>query len=215
MQETERRSPRIANSYFFVSHWRVKGRVEEVFSVLKQAERLPLWWPSVYLGVEENERGERDGIGRTLTLTTKGWLPYTLIWKLRVTGVTAPERLSISASGDLEGKGTWMLAQDGEYVNISYEWEVVANKPLLKLLSPLLKPVFALNHRWAMAQGETSLKLELQRIKARSYEEALQVPPPPGPEPEARAWAVLGSGLLLSLGLLWLGLRTAQPGQEI
>lgn len=214
MQETERKSPRIANSYFFVSHWRVKGRIEEVFGVLKQAERLPLWWPSVYLGVEENERGERDGTGRTLTLSTKGWLPYTLSWQLRVTGVTAPERLSISASGDLEGKGTWMLAQDGEFVNISYEWEVVANKPLLKLFSPLLKPVFALNHRWAMARGETSLKLELQRMHAKSYEAALQVPPPPGPEPEARAWAVLGGGVVLGVGLLWLGLRAAQTGSE-
>ncbi len=210
MQETERRTPRIADSYFFVSHWRVKGLLEEVFTLLKQPERLPLWWPSVYLAVEELQRGERNGIGRQLALKTKGWLPYTLNWVLEVTEVLPNEQLSLRASGDLEGRGTWMLAQDGDYVNISYEWEVMVHKPLLKQFAPLFKPVFALNHRWAMAQGQTSLALELQRLKAKSYEDALKVPAPPGPEPEARAWAILGGGAILALLICWMGLRAAR-----
>ena len=35
-----------------------------------------------------------------------------------------------------------------------------ADKALLRYLSFLLKPVFAMNHRWAMAQGEKSLRVE-------------------------------------------------------
>jgi hypothetical protein len=45
----------------------------------------------------------------------------------------------------------------------------------------LLKPVFAFNHRWAMARGEEGLKLELLRRRAPTAEARATVPPPPGP----------------------------------
>jgi hypothetical protein len=53
-------------------------------------------------------------------------------------------------------------------VDISYDWRIRADKPLLRTLSFLLKPVFSANHRWAMAQGEASLKRELVRRHAGS-----------------------------------------------
>lgn len=34
-------------------------------------------------------------------------------------------------------------------VDITYEWHIRAEKPFLKLFSPILKPIFAANHRWA------------------------------------------------------------------
>jgi hypothetical protein len=75
----------------------------------------------------------------------------------------------------------WTFEQDGPFVNIIYDWKISANKPLLNALSFLLKPVFSANHRWAMARGEESLRLEIARRKARSAEEAALIPPPPGP----------------------------------
>ncbi len=60
-------------------------------------------------------------------------------------------------------------------------WQVRADKPLLRRLSWLLRPVFAANHNWAMARGEESLKLELARRRATSEAECARVPPPPGP----------------------------------
>ena len=53
-------------------------------------------------------------------------------------------------------------------VDITYDWRLRAEKPLLRNLSFLLKPLFEANHRWAMAQGEESLKLELARRRAAS-----------------------------------------------
>ena len=45
-----------------------------------------------------------------------------------------------------------------------------------------MKPIFAANHRWAMARGETSLKLELARRHAAADPTILPaIPPPPGP----------------------------------
>jgi hypothetical protein len=42
-------------------------------------------------------------------------------------------------------------------------------------------PTFGANHRWAMARGEESLRLELMRRRAKTAAERLAVPAPPGP----------------------------------
>lgn len=77
--------------------------------------------------------------------------------------------------------------QDGAFVDISYDWRISAEKPLLRRLSFLLKPIFAANHRWAMARGEESLVLELRRRHAQTEAERAAVPPPPGPTFAPRA----------------------------
>ena len=167
------------NYYHFITRWRVEGSVNEVADVLKKAEALPRWWPSVYLDVQVLEPGDQDGVGKLVSLFTKGWLPYTLRWQFRVTESHYPFGFSLEAWGDFDGRGIWSFEQDGERVNVVYDWKVRADKPLLRALSFLLKPAFAANHEWAMARGEESLKLELMRHRARSAEEAAHVPPPP------------------------------------
>lgn len=59
-------------------------------------------------------------------------------------------------------------------MNIVYDWRIRAAKPLLRYLSFLLKPVFSVNHRWAMARGEESLKAELARRKGAGQHPAGQ-----------------------------------------
>jgi hypothetical protein len=66
-------------------------------------------------------------------------------------------------------------------VDITYDWRIQAEKPLLRNLSFLLRPAFEANHRWAMAQGEESLRLELARRRASSNDVRRMIPPPPGP----------------------------------
>jgi hypothetical protein len=51
-------------------------------------------------------------------------------------------------------------------VDVSYDWRIRADKPLLRWLSFLLKPVFRWNHHWAMARGEESLRAELVRRRS-------------------------------------------------
>ncbi|HEX8161698.1 MAG TPA: SRPBCC family protein [Pyrinomonadaceae bacterium] len=167
--------------YHFVSRWRVPGTVEEVADVLGDAEGLARWWPSVYLKVETLEPGGERGAGKLVRLHTKGWLPYTLRWEFRTVAADYPRGYEVEAVGDLEGRGRWTFTQDGEFVNATYDWRVRARKPLLRALSFLLKPAFAANHRWAMARGEESLRLELLRRRARTPEELARIPAPPPP----------------------------------
>lgn len=169
-----------SNEYHFITHWRVEATVEEVSDILNDATDLARWWPSVYLEVEELEAGDEKGVGRVIGLYTKGWLPYTLRWKFRITESRHPHGFTLRAVGDFEGVGIWTFEPDGKFVNITYDWVIRADKPLLKALSFLFKPIFSANHRWAMARGLDSLKLELARRHA-TPEDAANIPPPPGP----------------------------------
>jgi hypothetical protein len=166
-----------APSYRFCTVWRVPGTVAEVRAVLSDSDALPRWWPSVYLDVVPRAGGGPDGVGRTVEVFTKGWLPYTLRWTLRITETMTDTGFALAATGDLDGTGRWTFAQQGPEVVITYDWRVAATKPLLARFSWLLRGAFEANHRWAMARGEESLALELRRRR----DPAAPVPPPPGP----------------------------------
>jgi hypothetical protein len=168
------------NDYHFVDQWRVAGDLEEVAGIIEDALSLPNWWSSVYFEVKELEPGGAGGVGRLISLRAGGWLPYTLRINFRTTESRYPNGFSMDATGDLEGRGIWTFVQDGPFVNVTYDWTIRANKPIIDKLSFLLKPIFRSNHRWTMKRGEESLQLELLRRRARTKEEALAVPKPPG-----------------------------------
>jgi hypothetical protein len=170
----------MSSRYHFLTEWRVPGTIDEVKDVLGNAETLPEWWPAVYLSVHRVAEGGPDFVGSANELHTKGWLPYTLKWTLTLTEPITDSGFALEATGDLIGVGRWTFEQDGPEVVITYDWRVEASKPLLRRLAWLLKPAFAANHRWAMATGEESLKLEMRRRRAASDEERRRVPAPPG-----------------------------------
>jgi hypothetical protein len=170
-----------APEYRFVSEWSALGTVHEVSDVLSDARELPRWWPSTYLEADVLEEGDERGVGKRVRLHTKGWLPYTLRWEFEVTESRNPHGFSIAASGDLTGEGTWTFDQSGAWTKVVYDWRVRADKPLLAVLSPVLRPLFEANHRWAMARGEESLELELARRRAATPSERARIPPPPMP----------------------------------
>ncbi len=170
-----------SNEYHFVTHWQMPGRIEEIYDTLADACELVRWWPSVYLDVQELEPGDEIGVGKVVSLYTKGWLPYTLRWQFRVTEASRYDGFSLTAWGDFVGRGIWRFAQNGDRVDITYDWRIEAEKPLLRRLSFLLKPIFGANHQWAMRRGAESLELELARRRAGSDQERLAIPQPPGP----------------------------------
>ena len=87
----------------------------------------------------------------------------------------APRGFSLVADGDFVGTGVWTLKQDGDYADVIYDWRIAADKPLLRYGTPIFRPIFAANHRWAMARGLESLELELRRRRGE-----VGVPAPPG-----------------------------------
>ena len=167
--------------YHFLTRWRLEATAEEAFRLIDSVPDYVRWWPAVWLRVEVLEPGDADGIGDRARLTTKGYLPYILTWEGTTLEKTFPQRKVFRASGDFEGHGIWTFRPDGSFVDVEYNWEIVADKPLLKYFSFLFRPLFAFNHNWAMATGLESLQLELARRRARSPEERARIPAPPRP----------------------------------
>jgi hypothetical protein len=200
------------NDYHFISQWRVEGTCGEVADILGDPVALARWWPSVYLEVEEIEPPNAAGVGRRMRLLTKGWLPYTIRWEFVVVESHYPFGFTIEAIGDFVGRGVWTFVQDGPMVKIVYDWRIRAEKPLLKTLSPLLRPLFEANHRWAMSQGEMSLKLELERRRATSDAARAAIPPPPGPVTYA-AVALVGGAALAAGTLAYLLIRARRKSR--
>ncbi len=191
----------LSNEYHFITRWRIQGVSDEIYDLISHPLDFPRWWPSVYLQTEEIAPGDEGGIGRRVRLHTKGWLPYTLRWESCSTESARPHRLALSATGDFIGRGIWTFEQDGQFVNVVFDWKLTADKPLLRYLSFLLKPLFSANHRWAMARGLESLELELSRRRAQSQVERQQVPAPPGPNKTAGIWLAVGAVVVIAMVL--------------
>lgn len=198
-----------AIDYHFVTRWRVPGTCGEVADVLGDPLALPRWWPSVYLRVDELEAPGPDGVGRRVRLHTKGWLPYTLTWELVTVEQFYPNRIVLDAFGDFVGRGIWTFVQDGPDVTVIYDWRIRAEKPLLQRLSWLLRPVFEANHRWAMTQGEESLRLELQRRRTTDDAARAAIPAPPGPVTYSAALLV-GGAVVAAVGATYLMYRASR-----
>jgi len=196
-----------ANQYEFLSRWRMRATCGEVADILGDPVALQRWWPSVYLDVKELVPPDARGVGRRVALHTKGWLPYTIRWEFEVVESRYPYGFALVACGDFDGRGVWTFQQDGAFVDITYDWRLRAEKPLLRSLSFVLKPLFEANHRWAMAQGEESLKLELQRRRAASDAARAGIPAPPGPITYAGV-ALVGGVVAAAAGLAYLMLRS-------
>ena len=191
-----------SNEYHFITHWRVKSTRKEVAEILDNAADLVRWWPAVYLDVQVLQPGNEQGLGKVVSLYTKGWLPYTLRWQFRVTQVRA-DGFTLEAWGDFDGRGIWTFEQYGPWVNVTYDWNILAEKPLLRYFSFIMKPIFSANHRWAMAKGEESLNLELARRHAITQEERALVPAPPQPTTTSSVPLLLGAvGGITLLGFM-------------
>ncbi len=146
------------NQYYFLDKWVIPHSIDKVWPHILHAERYPAWWGEVYERIQPLDSLRPDQIGAKADVRAHGRLPYHLHFVTEVTQVEAPYKLGIKAAGDLTGTGLWTLAPTPNGANVSFEWIVEADKLLIRLFSPLIKPIFEWNHRWCMRKGEAALK---------------------------------------------------------
>ena len=136
--------------------------------ILGAPEEFPRWWPEVYLAVKPLERSDERGIGQTLKVHSRGWLPYYLHWQGRLVENHMPDSWVIEATGDLVGRGVWRLDQKGRVARVTHDWQVGSDRLLFRMLAPLLRRVMVSNHNWAMAKGALGLRAELVRRSSQA-----------------------------------------------
>lgn len=200
-----------ANDYHLITRWRVLGAIAEVFDIIANVEDLTRWWPAGFPESLVIERGDENGVGAVARLSTRGFLPYTLRWHLRVTEVVPAVRLSFSVWGDLEGEGTWTFSQSDAWCDITYDWRVRVMKGAERFLSPIARPLLVANHNWVMARGEESLRIELARRHAPSELARESIPPPPAPV--RNSWALPVAAAAAALGTLIAVRRRGKDGR--
>jgi quercetin dioxygenase-like cupin family protein len=144
------------SEYEFVDEWDVEAPRDAVFAALADVRTYPDWWRPVYIGVES---GEPSGVGHTATQRFKGRLPYRLTTRTTTTRHEPPHVLEVDVDGDLRGRGTWTLDEPASgRTHVRFDWRVFADRPLLRVLTPVLRPAFRANHAWAIARARDGLE---------------------------------------------------------
>jgi uncharacterized protein YndB with AHSA1/START domain/quercetin dioxygenase-like cupin family protein len=148
------------NEYLFVDEWDVAAPPEAVFDALADARTYPTWWTPVYIDVDA------DGaptLGKVSQQHFKGRLPYHLHTRSTITRLEPPRVVEGDVEGDLRGRGTWTLTPAATGTHVRFDWRVLADRKLLRTLTPVLRPVFRWNHNWAIARAIEGLEPYAQR----------------------------------------------------
>jgi mannose-6-phosphate isomerase-like protein (cupin superfamily)/uncharacterized protein YndB with AHSA1/START domain len=159
--------PETAPGYVFTDEWDVDAPAEAVFDVLADAGTYPEWWKPVYI---EAEADGPPAVGVASRQYFKGRLPYRLRTVSTIVRLERPREIQADVVGDLAGRGTWTLSEQDGGTHVHFGWRVNADRPLLRYLTPVLKPLFRWNHNWAVARAVDGLE---PYVRAR-----LAAPPP-------------------------------------
>ena len=152
-----------AHVYRFSESWLIPAPRDEVWQVLSRAELLPQWWQGVYLEATPLGDYPEPRVGNRFRARARGFLPYRLHFVLETAVLNRPEQVAIKLTGDLTGIWSATLTDVPEGTHVALEQETSADKLMLRLLSPVLKPLFAWNHRWTTPRGQAGLTAYLAK----------------------------------------------------
>ena len=145
----------MAGEYVFIDEWDVDAPQERVFDALADTRTYPDWWTPTYKEVRADGPPEP---GRVSHQQFKGTLPYTLKTTSRIVRMDRPEGFEVAVDGDLRGRGVWTLTPRDGKVHVRFDWRVLADRPLLRYLTPVLRPLFRWNHNVAIGQAMRNLE---------------------------------------------------------
>jgi len=139
-------------AYRFLDHWVVPHPIESVFAAVGEPLSYPRWWSQVF--VEATGDPGPPAPGKKVSVVARGFLPYKLRFTLETTEVEEPTRIKSLLRGDFEGSGEWNLREEDGTTIAELDWRPVVNKPLIRALTPMLRPLFRSNHNWTMKRGQ-------------------------------------------------------------
>ncbi len=152
--------------YQFRDTWRIPFPIEDVWDILADPLRYPVWWRGVYLSARAVSGGGEAGAQTAVVV--KGWLPYKLRFTIETLRLERPTLIEIRASGDFKvDRSTWTLRQVDGHTEAVLDWRPIVEKAIIRLLSPVARPLFRSNHNWTMRRGERQLTEYMSQQKGR------------------------------------------------
>ncbi|MFO0651617.1 MAG: hypothetical protein U0326_35675 [Polyangiales bacterium] len=145
----------------YAYRWELVAPVDEVSAVLAELVDFARWWPSSWLETTEVATGASSGLGRVVSVRSRGRSPEVFEWAARCVASEATA-WTWQLFGDLEGTLRVEVRAEGERTVADVVWEVVVERAELRG-SLFGATVFAADLAWMMARGEEALRIELGR----------------------------------------------------
>jgi uncharacterized protein YndB with AHSA1/START domain len=142
-------------NYLFVDEWDVAAPQDRVFDALADSRTYPRWWTPTYREVAGEEP---PAVGTETHQRFKARLPYTLSTISRIVALEPPHSFEVEVSGDLRGHGIWTLTPRNGKVHVRFDWHVHADRTLIRVLTPILRPLFRWNHNVAIRDAMRGLE---------------------------------------------------------
>jgi uncharacterized protein YndB with AHSA1/START domain len=144
----------MAGQYVLIDEWNVDAPQDQVFDVLVDPRTYPEWWTPTYVSGESDGPPEPGTVSR---VRFKSKLPFVFQASSRLVRVNRPDEFEAEVEGDLRGVAIWTLTPLHGKVRVRFDFRVFADRPLIRYLSPVLRPLFRWNHTMAMRQARANL----------------------------------------------------------
>ena len=146
-------------AYRFLDRWIVPAPIERTYEVIGDPLGYEWWWTDFVLKASGDAGAPTPG--KKNELLVKAYLPYKVNFGLEVIEAERPRRIYSRLSKDFDGTGLWTLEETADGTEATLDWRPAVNHPLIKHLTPVLRPLFRSNHNWAMRRGERQLRAYL------------------------------------------------------
>ena len=136
-----------AARYHFVSEYTFQGERQAIWRALVDFEHTGQWWKGLKRLEIVRPAASGDGTGLIYRNYARAPLGYTFDYSCEVVGVGPLRRLDLLATGELVGRGRFLLADNSDgTLRLTFHWMVETPKVWITLLTPIARPIFTRNH---------------------------------------------------------------------
>ena len=149
--------------YHFITKWYFNAPIDLVWQEIEDTSNISRWLTD-FRKVSPRNVSTKDQRTVDIDVEYRGDLPYTFRFNLRVVKVEPPHLLELEATGNLIGRGKWILETQGQGTAATYFWDVTVANPFFALFVklPLFKAITEKNHNATMDRAYQALKQKLQ-----------------------------------------------------
>ena len=141
-------------SYQVIEGWQLAAPLEAVWERIADLRSYPRWWPEFREMTILEKRGH-------VSVHVKAPFPSKMRFELQTTRLDSPGTLEMQVNGDLNGYVRWMLEPVAGGTHLIFEGHLRADKLLLNVLAPIVRPLAAWNQTRMFRRGERGLRADL------------------------------------------------------
>lgn len=153
----------LLNVFHFVTEWFFRAPIDKVWQQVTDVRSYPTKWPIWKSAVFRGSERELQ-LGSVIDYVGRGPVPYSARFTFEITVFQPPRLMAYESSGDLVGKGRWVLQPHSGGTLVTSCWDVGTSIVLFDCLAslPFVKPIMRKHHDYVMAKGYRGFKAELE-----------------------------------------------------